>query len=650
MAQAVATPPISLTTELDMRRVLTWGGYIGLTTVFVAIIGMVETFSSRSLIDPFIDLGDISLLWIPVLFGYLATHRETLEGMEAPRTGPHNLMGGAIAGLVGGGVMALFLVLFDSMQLRDIFPNASPELFELLTFGHGLGGGILVVLAAGAALGAAGGSMHLLPERIRNAVTSGLLWVFAFALLKLIIVDILEELPGTIEDLIYAIDEALRWGAAIVIFAIFFAINYIASRNKISLRARVASLPEKERTGFGLVLAFLLIGLGFALPSMLNTFFNEILATVGLFMLMGLGLNIVIGLAGLLDLGYVAFFAVGAYATAVLTSPSSPQLTATLPFIIAIPFVLLAAAAAGIFVGTPVIRMRGDYLAIVTLGFGEIARVLFLSDWLKPIFGGAQGILSIPSVAVWRWLISAALIAAALGVAWTVYKRFFHDPARQQLKLFAGSVAAAIGIGALVAASKIGVSGTFIVQGTKPRLIFYAIFFFAVIAAFVSWRLQDSRIGRAWMAMREDEQVAEAMGINTTTAKLMAFITGAVLASFGGALFAAKIGAVFPSSFALIVSIIVLVIIIVGGMGNIPGVALGALMLVGILGGPTQPGLLREFEGFKLLIYGALLIYMMLARPEGLLPSSRRVQELHQEEFEQDAWLKSKEAVSEEGS
>jgi branched-chain amino acid transport system permease protein len=647
MAQAVATPPISLMGELDGRRVLTWGGLIGLATVFVAIIGMTETFSDRVLLDPFLDLGDVSLLWIPVVFGYTATYRQALEGMEAPRIGAHNVFGGAVAGLIGAGIMGLFLVIFEAAYLRNIFPNASPELFELLTFGHGLGGGIAILAGAGTVLGAVGGAMHLLPLRLRNAITSGLLWVFAIALLKLMVVDLMEELPGTIEDLFYNSDDALRWGAAIVVFATFFAINYALSARQASLRTRLAALPEKERTGLGLVVAFLLIALGFALPTILNSFFNEILATVGLFMLMGLGLNIVIGLAGLLDLGYVAFFAVGAYTTAVLTSPSSPKIVATLPFILVVPLVILTATVAGIFVGTPVIRMRGDYLAIVTLGFGEIARILFLSDWLKPTFGGAQGILSIPSVAVWRWLISVALLAAAAGAVWTIFRHFFREASRGSLRTFAGAVAAAVSVGAVVAATKIGFSGTFIVQGTKPQLIFYAIFVFAIIAAFVSWRLQDSRIGRAWMAMREDEQVAEAMGINTTTAKLLAFITGAVLASFGGALFAAKIGSVFPNSFALIVSIIVLVIIIVGGMGNIPGVALGALMLVGILGGPTQPGLLREFEGFKLLIYGALLIYMMLARPEGLLPSSRRVQELHQEEFEQDAWLKTLEAEQE---
>jgi branched-chain amino acid transport system permease protein len=142
--------------------------------------------------------------------------------------------------------------------------------------------------------------------------------------------------------------------------------------------------------------------------------------------------------------------------------------------------------------------------------------------------------------------------------------------------------------------------------------------------------------------MREDELVAEAMGIDTVKAKLLAFVIGALFASFGGMIFAVKVGSVFPKSFELLVSILVLVVVIVGGMGSIPGVIVGALVLVGVLGGPTQPGVLQEFQEFKLLIYGALLVYMMLNKPEGLLPSVRRSRELHHEELHQDAWLSSK--------
>jgi branched-chain amino acid transport system permease protein len=170
--------------------------------------------------------------------------------------------------------------------------------------------------------------------------------------------------------------------------------------------------------------------------------------------------------------------------------------------------------------------------------------------------------------------------------------------------------------------------------------MFYLVSVFIAIAIYVAWRLQKSRTGRAWTALREDEDVAEAMGINTTEVKLTAFVMGATFAAISGMLFAVKVGAIFPSSFKLLVSIIILVVVIVGGMGSIPGVIVGAVVLIGVLGGPTQPGLLQEFAEFKLLVYGALLVVMMLKRPEGLWPSLRRQRELHQDEVGQDAWLK----------
>jgi branched-chain amino acid transport system permease protein len=242
---------------------------------------------------------------------------------------------------------------------------------------------------------------------------------------------------------------------------------------------------------------------------------------------------------------------------------------------------MLMAIIAGILVGTPVIRMRGDYLAIVTLGFGEIVRVLLLSDWLKPLFGGAQGIRNIPGIP------------------------FFGEH----------------------------------ISGVQPHLFVYFAAFFVVIAVFISYRVQNARIGRAWAAMREDEDVAEATGVGTVSAKLLAFISGAVLASFAGALVSAKVATVFTNSFDVFISIIILVVVIVGGMGSIPGVLVGSLVLIGVLGGPKSPGLLAEFAQYKLLIYGLVLILMMLTRPEGLIPSARRSRELHVEELGQDAWL-----------
>ena len=287
-----------------------------------------------------------------------------------------------------------------------------------------------------------------------------------------------------------------------------------------------------------------------------------------------------VGDAGLLDLGYVAFFAVGAYATGILTSPASflvreeGQLFAEKGFTnfwIALPFVVIIAIIIGVLIGAPVLRLRGDYLAIVTLGFGEIIRTLVLSDWLSPYLGGAQGLLRVPPA----------------------------PPDSLDLR--------------------------------APQNVYYLILVFCGIAAFVAWRLSDSRVGRAWAAMREDESVAEAMGISVIRYKLLAFAMGAGVGSLGGVFFAAKIGSIFPNSFGLLVSINVLSVIILGGIGSIPGVIIGSAVLVGL------PELLREFAEFRLLIYGAILVAIMILRPEGLIPNKRRQRELHAREADMPA-------------
>jgi branched-chain amino acid transport system permease protein len=342
---------------------------------------------------------------------------------------------------------------------------------------------------------------------------------------------------------------------------------------RTTLRDRMVAMPPRKRVRWQVAAAAGILVVLYFIPKVMGPFVSQVLDTAGIYLLMALGLNIVVGYAGLLDLGYVAFFAVGTYTSAILTSPQSPAFSPQATLIFALPFVMMAAAVAGIMVATPVIRMRGDYLAIVTLGFGEIARILLNSEWLSPFFGGAQGITNIPDL---------------------------------QLGPF-----------------------TF----NSPQDYFYPIFLFVVIAAYVTVSLQNSRWGRAWMAMREDESVAEAMGINIVTAKLSAFVVGAILASIGGALFGAQIGSVFPHTFDIVVSVTVLVIIIVGGMGSVPGVALGALVLIGL------PNLLREFSEYQFLFYGVLLIAMMLKRPEGFIPSKQRALELHQDEVMQDAWL-----------
>jgi branched-chain amino acid transport system permease protein len=337
---------------------------------------------------------------------------------------------------------------------------------------------------------------------------------------------------------------------------------YSSNRPPKAKTSRTPQAQKKRR-----IILFMFLGLIIAvLPQVLGLFFTEILDTTGLFIMMGLGLNIVVGFAGLLDLGYVAFYAIGAYTVGVLTSSGLGLYQLT--FWQALPIALLITWLAGIILGLPVLRMRGDYLAIVTLGFGEIVRLLALSDWLKDTLGGTQGIQSIA------------------------------QPVIGPMKF------------------------------NTLQELYYLILLGIVIVAFIAWRLKESRLGRSWMAIREDEDVAQAMGINLVLTKLLAFSTGALFAGLAGTLGAAKLTSVYPHSMTFIVSINVLVLIIIGGMGSIPGVFVGALVLVGL------PGVLSEFQEYRLWFYGAALVFMMLTRPEGLWPEARRRRELHEETTE----------------
>ena len=634
-------------TTATWRDAVRWGALGGIIVVFIATIGMAESFDARKVIDPFLSLGYVSLLWVPMALGYRVSHRVTLEGAAPTPPGSRDVVLGAVTGAVVAVILGGYLLLIDAVNLREVLVNVTPTLGDYLTMGVGLPGGLALVLGVGIALGAAGGFMHLVPGRVRSLGLRVVLWILVIGLVELLFGSILREMGlKRIDSFLFNLDRTIPWYSAVAI-GLAVVVPSVSLRGRVqSVRARFNTMPAPGRRRIGFVLAAAAVTFGMIVPVNFGPLLNEVLATVGLFMLMGLGLNIVVGYAGLLDLGYVAFFAVGAYSAAILTSSSAPMFTPELAFFAAVPFVVLIAALAGLVVGTPVIRMRGDYLAIVTLAFGEIARLIFQADWLKEAFGGAQGIRVDPARIRTMFgyvLAGIGLIALIIGVLrWWAARSIAREPGERDSRAAAGAVVAVLGVAALALGLAFPSFATWTARGIDTEQIFRFVLVFVAIASFVSWRLESSRVGRAWMAMREDEHVAEAMGINVVTAKLTAFVTGAVLAAFGGALFAIKIGTIYPSSFRIVQSIIILVIVIVGGMGSLRGVALGALVLIGVLGGPTQPGLLREFEGYKLLIYGVLLIAMMLKRPEGLLPAARRTRELHQEEFLQDAWIKAR--------
>ncbi|MHB8174910.1 MAG: ABC transporter permease subunit [Nitrospirota bacterium] len=297
-----------------------------------------------------------------------------------------------------------------------------------------------------------------------------------------------------------------------------------------------------------IAIAVLLTALS-SFPFMADRYTLDLAAQTGIYIVLALGLNIVVGQTGLLVLGYVAFYAVGAYTYAILSTNHLINFWAALP---------VAAFMAGIFgliLGAPTLRLRGDYLAIVTLGFGEITRIV-LNNWDK-LTGGPNGIADIPRPAI----------------------------------------------------------GTFQFSLTY---FYYLVLVFAVLTVIFVSRLNDSRIGRAWLAIREDETAAEAMGVNTTWLKLLSFALGAMLAGLAGVFYTAKMGFVSPESFNFLESIIILCMVVLGGMGSIPGVILGAVVLY------IMPEALREFAQFRMLIFGGSLVALMVFRPQGIIGTKRR--------------------------
>ncbi|MFJ4051603.1 high-affinity branched-chain amino acid ABC transporter permease LivM [Pseudomonas hunanensis] len=302
----------------------------------------------------------------------------------------------------------------------------------------------------------------------------------------------------------------------------------------------------------------------------------DIATLILIYVLLGLGLNIVVGLAGLLDLGYVGFYAVGAYSYAMLSHYLGWS------FWVCLPIAGLMAATFGFLLGFPVLRLRGDYLAIVTLGFGEIIRLFLrnLTDWT----GGPNGISNIPKPELFGLTFERR---AAEGM------QTFHE--------FFGLQYNSI---------------------NKVIFLYLVALLLALLALFVINRLLRMPIGRAWEALREDEIACRALGLNPTVIKLSAFTLGACFAGFAGSFFAARQGLVTPESFTFIESAIILAIVVLGGMGSQLGVILAAIVMI------LLPELMREFSEYRMLMFGALMVLMMIWRPQGLLPMQRPQMEL----------------------
>ena len=326
-------------------------------------------------------------------------------------------------------------------------------------------------------------------------------------------------------------------------------------KQRPNMQLKLLSEPKLYIPAIGVSGLFFLV-----FPLIFSTYQTNIMVTALMYVVLGLGLNIVVGVAGLLDLGYVAFYAVGAYSYALL------HLHFGLGFWTVLPIGGMLAASFGILLGFPVLRLRGDYLAIVTLGFGEIIR-LILENW-NEFSHGPSGISSIP---------------------------------------------------------RPGFFGIHLNLDESITYLYYLMILMVIFTIFVVNRLQNSRIGRAWFALREDEIACQAMGIDKTKTKLTAFALGAFWAGMVGVIFAAKTTFVNPASFTFLESAIILCIVVLGGMGSIVGVIIAALILI------LLPEYLRAFSDYRMLVFGAVLVIMMVFRPQGIVANIRRTYTVHKD-------------------
>jgi len=537
--------------KVTLASGLTFGGVV----VFAAGVGILGLFNQRWIVSDTLALGHALMIFFALWAG------QRVAAKSAARSAPAVAVQGFGAGAVAGATVAALVIAMTYVNLRFVFVNFSPVLLRELTFGLGswTAAGLLVLV--GGVLGLAAALVSVAPEVIRRPSAIALaVTTFIGLFQELLQLMIQHEWLRGFREFVFTWD-GLRLPSAITIFVVVAAGTAVWMHNRERVAGRFAALPASQRkAAHGAAIALGLLAL-FLIPAATGNFLGQVFMMVGLFTLMGMGLNLELGLAGLLDLGFVAFFAVGAYTIALLTA-DSPYALAQLSFWQALPVAVLLSVAIGVLFGVPVLKVRGDYLAVATLGLGEIVRVIVISDAAQPLLGGAQGVLNIPRPSV----------------------------------------------------------GTYDLD--DPVELFYLTLACAGVAAFFAYRLENSRLGRAWTAIRDDEDVAQALGINLVNVKLLAYGLGAAFAGVAGAIFAAMLGSVYPHSFQLLISVNVLALLIVGGMGSLPGVVVGATALIGL------PEMLREFGEFRFLFYGIAIVAVMRLKPEGLWPSAAKRREL----------------------
>ena len=393
-------------------------------------------------------------------------------------------------------------------------------------------------------------------KKVWKPYTIGLLWLLG----------LLWPLLGIHPDGTLSFDKTFTaWGYIAIgttICLLLYVMNKSGSLNAVSrplagLRDTVGQASGKVPTWVWIII---LLAAAFCYPFFTGRYAQDVATNVLIYVCLGLGLNIVVGLAGMLDLGYIAFYGVGAYTYALL------NIHFGMSFWICLPIAATLALTAGCLIGYPTLRMRGDYLAIVTLGFGEIVRIL-LNNWMS-LTNGPNGILGI-------------------------------DPPSIYIPSFENGFSLEV------------------LYLKKLHYLYYVALFLAIVTIISVRHLNYSRIGRAWESIREDETAAELMGVNTFKLKLLAYAMGALFAGLAGAFFCARMRFVSPESFTFLESAMVLSMVVLGGMGSIPGIILGAAALI------VLPEVFREFENYRMLVFGMSMVVMMLFRPAGLIPAKR---------------------------
>ena len=475
--------------RIEQRHVAPWrfvvqtGVQIGLLGIFLALVGILGMFNKRPIIVGHLTLGYAALGLLFLVAGVLVARRRLFRSL------PQTLISGLAAGTIGAAIFALLPAVMSFINLRPVFVSLDNLILKMLTFGLSAPLGIVLLICLGAALGLLGAVLVELPEFIRRPLAAGFIVAGLAGLFQELIRPILANSRTTkpIHDLLYTWT-GLTLRGAVIIFVLAAAglVLWRMSRKRLMSNFNRVSSPQRQRIRWGFIAAAIVLCMLF--PLYAGHFIGQVLLTVGLFTLMGMGLNLEVGIAGLLDLGFVAFYAVGAYVTGLLMA-DSPFALAHMSYWQAMPIAILCSVIVGIIFGIPVLKVRGDYLAVATMGLGEIVRVIVLSDAAAPLLGGAKGVLQIPRPAI----------------------------------------------------------GNF--ELNNPVSLFYLTLVASVIAAYAAWRLEESRLGRAWKAIRDDEDVAQALGINLIQVKLLAYGLGAAFAGLAGSIFAVMLGSIYPHSF-----------------------------------------------------------------------------------------------------